>query len=177
MPRVPKNKQRRNPKAGWVRRQDLPKGSNGNALCRKCSKETPTRRHTFCSATCVHEWKLRSSAQYVRQCLKKRDKGVCGKCGLDTYALTRGLRQPLKGETADEWRDRVARTRIQHNIPEHRLTLWDADHVIPVAEGGGQCGLENYVTLCYWCHQSKTKEQAARRAEVRAKKKPKPKAA
>jgi 5-methylcytosine-specific restriction protein A len=30
--------------------------------------------------------------------------------------------------------------------------LWQADHIIAVAEGGGDCGLENIRTLCTWCH-------------------------
>ena len=35
--------------------------------------------------------------------------------------------------------------------------LWDADHIIPVKEGGGQCGLENIRTLCFVCHKEVTK--------------------
>lgn len=46
----------------------------------------------------------------------------------------------------------------------HRKTAWDADHIIPVVEGGGQCGLENYRTLCHICHKKATKALAARRA-------------
>ena len=32
-----------------------------------------------------------------------------------------------------------------------RKSLWDADHVVPVAEGGGQCDLSNMRTLCLRC--------------------------
>lgn len=48
-----------------------------------------------------------------------------------------------------------------------RSTAWDADHIIPVVEGGGMCGLENYRTLCHPCHKQITKELAARRAQQR----------
>lgn len=44
---------------------------------------------------------------------------------------------------------------------------WQADHIIPVCEGGGQCGLENYRTLCTPCHKQETRELAARRAAAR----------
>lgn len=44
---------------------------------------------------------------------------------------------------------------------------WEADHIVPVAEGGGQCGLENYRTLCLVCHRRETAELARRRAEAR----------
>lgn len=48
-----------------------------------------------------------------------------------------------------------------------RTTAWDADHIVPVVEGGGLCGLENYRTLCHPCHKRVTAELAARRAEQR----------
>jgi 5-methylcytosine-specific restriction enzyme A len=34
----------------------------------------------------------------------------------------------------------------------HDISPWQADHIIPVAEGGGECGLENLRTLCRPCH-------------------------
>lgn len=37
-----------------------------------------------------------------------------------------------------------------------RVSLWDADHILPVIEGGGCCGLSNYQTLCLRCHTAKT---------------------
>lgn len=44
---------------------------------------------------------------------------------------------------------------------------WDADHIKPVVEGGGLCGLENYRTLCVPCHKKESAALAARRAEKR----------
>ncbi|MDE1154383.1 MAG: HNH endonuclease signature motif containing protein [Acidobacteriaceae bacterium] len=46
-----------------------------------------------------------------------------------------------------------------------RKTLWDADHILPVAEGGGECDLQNLRTLCLPCHQEAT---AALRLRLRA---------
>jgi 5-methylcytosine-specific restriction endonuclease McrA len=43
-----------------------------------------------------------------------------------------------------------------------RKSLWDADHVVPVAEGGGQCDLSNMRTLCLLCHRTATAELRAR---------------
>jgi hypothetical protein len=48
----------------------------------------------------------------------------------------------------------------------HR-TLWEADHIVPVVEGGGACGLENYRTLCRPCHVAVTGQLAKRRARGR----------
>ena len=36
---------------------------------------------------------------------------------------------------------------------------WEADHIIPVALGGGACDISNYQTLCKSCHKDKTKYQ------------------
>jgi 5-methylcytosine-specific restriction protein A len=46
-------------------------------------------------------------------------------------------------------------------------SLWQADHVVPVVEGGGGCGLENLRTLCTPCHKKATAALAARRAHTR----------
>jgi len=46
---------------------------------------------------------------------------------------------------------------------------WDADHIQPVVEGGGGCGLDNYRTLCVPCHKAETAELARRRAKARQK--------
>jgi hypothetical protein len=43
-----------------------------------------------------------------------------------------------------------------------RRSLWDADHILPVAEGGGQCDLDNIRTLCLLCHREATAQLRAR---------------
>lgn len=45
-----------------------------------------------------------------------------------------------------------------------RSSGWDADHIVPVVEGGADGGLDNYRTLCHPCHKRVTAELAARRA-------------
>jgi 5-methylcytosine-specific restriction protein A len=47
----------------------------------------------------------------------------------------------------------------------NRKTAWDADHIVPVVEGGGECDLDNFRTLCLKCHKEQTKLLAARRAK------------
>jgi hypothetical protein len=42
--------------------------------------------------------------------------------------------------------------------------LWEADHIIPVAEGGGACGLDGYRLLCIGCHKAATKKLMRRLA-------------
>jgi len=44
---------------------------------------------------------------------------------------------------------------------------WQADHIVPVCEGGGECGLDGLRTLCRKCHNRETAALAARRAAKR----------
>jgi 5-methylcytosine-specific restriction endonuclease McrA len=106
----------------------------GKPICRWCRGAVVYPRRTFCSDACVHEWRIRSSPEYVREQVKKRDKGVCRLCGVNVVTSRR---------------------------------KWEADHIIPVADGGGECGLENYRLLCRPCHLRITLDWRASRARVK----------
>ncbi|MDE3195646.1 MAG: HNH endonuclease [Acidobacteriota bacterium] len=127
----------------------IERGASGRPLCRWCRTEVGKGRRTFCSDACVHEWKLRTDPGYLREKVFERDKGVCLQCGVNTMAL-RGEMRKL---------DYAARRRFlkEWGLREgSRKSLWDADHVVPVAEGGGQCDLSNMRTLCLRCHREAT---------------------
>jgi 5-methylcytosine-specific restriction enzyme A len=111
----------------------------------------PKGRFTFCSDACVHEWKLRTDPGYLRAQVFERDKGVCARCGLDTEAMRRDKRKL----------DYRARKHFEKDWGLRRH-LWDADHIVPVAEGGGECNLSNMRTLCLKCHREATAQLRAR---------------
>jgi 5-methylcytosine-specific restriction protein A len=150
---------RTNPNAGRVDPRTLPAGANGRALCRRCQQEVPKGRRTFCSDEHAHEWRLRSSTSYLRWHVFKRDKGVCRKCGADTQ----------------KWRKEASRLPYAErhvflqsiDMPPDRVTYWDADHILPVVQGGDECGLDGIQTLCVPCHKSKTAALARERADAR----------
>lgn len=48
-----------------------------------------------------------------------------------------------------------------------RSHWWEADHIVPVVEGGGECGLDGLRTLCVPCHRDVTAALNRRRAEAR----------
>ena len=146
---------------GWVDRKSIPRGPNGRGLCRWCSLEVPRGRYTFCSEFCVHEWKLRSQPAYLREQVLRRDRGICAGCGLDTLAAERRLR-------ASGGIRRQALLAYWGLKRRSRKSLWDADHILPVAEGGGQCDLANIRTLCLRCHRSATLALRARRSRQAA---------
>jgi 5-methylcytosine-specific restriction protein A len=126
--------------------------------CRWCGGEVPNGRYTFCGEACVREWKLRTDAGYLRTQVFARDHGVCAVCGLDTEALRKGKRTL----------DYNARKRFEKEWGA-RHNLWDADHIVPVAEGGGECDLSNMRTLCLKCHRQATAELRRRLSAERAK--------
>ena len=47
------------------------------------------------------------------------------------------------------------------------------EHRLAVVDGGGECGLDNLITLCVPCHKESTRALAARRAADRKAAKPK----
>lgn len=131
---------RLNPARGFCNPAALPKGPNGRNLCRKCSTECQRSRQTFCGPACVDAWRITTSPGYVRRLIWARDHGQCALC--PTACTMRSV---------GRW-----------SIP------WDADHIVPVVEGGGECGLDNYRTLCRPCHVVVTRALRARLAAKKA---------
>lgn len=164
------------------------RGTNGRRCCRFCGGDVQPPRRTFCSDACVDEWCCRSSASGARRAVAKRDKGVCSACGLDTLALERRcerLQRWIRRSEAptDRCRRREDRAKLvlvwlgkRYGRRIHRFVLrhlspwgqgghlWEADHIQPVVEGGGRCGLDNLRTLCLDCHAAETAQLAARLA-------------
>jgi 5-methylcytosine-specific restriction protein A len=129
-------------------RKTKERGPHGRGICRWCHQEVPLRRRTFCDDFCVHEWKLRTDPAYLRQQVLSRDRGICSVCGLDTLEFYRRLQMvPARKRKA---------LSCQLGMHPKRRSFWDADHILPVAEGGGECDLSNLRTLCLWCHQEHT---------------------
>ena len=114
---------------------------------------------------------------YVRTKLFERDKGVCALCGLNCVALVKEL-EALDPSCDYRWKrywsaQQLYEQEIRENsklivrlkelcIPIYRYRgrrrygIWDADHIQAVVEGGGECGLDNYRTLCCRCHKGET---------------------
>lgn len=167
--------------AGFCDESKLEKGPEGRNLCRWCRKEVPKGRRTFCGPQCIHEWKIRTNPGYVRDEIFARDLGVCAACRIDTDALAKRIKQlshvfhygpaDKRIQAMADWETlKIEKpwTLGKRSIYSGRLpSLWQADHIVPVCEGGGECGLEGYRTLCTPCHAKETKALAARRAAAK----------
>lgn len=148
---------------------------SGKKLCRKCGKDLPKGRRAWCSDECSTEALIVCYPSFARHYVERRDKGVCACCGRDTERLKRRvyriyswLKAYGRYRDAEKW----LRTCREHGWPVspyhiYSRSWWDADHIVPVVEGGGGCGLDNYRTLCVPCHKKETKALAGRLAEAR----------
>ncbi|HEY8530979.1 MAG TPA: HNH endonuclease signature motif containing protein [Limnochorda sp.] len=124
----------------------------------------------------MHEWRLRSDPGYLRLHVWRRDRGVCARCGCDTKAIRQELeglldryREARAGPDREEALDRFLARARELGLPGWKLEvphLWEADHIIPVAEGGDS-SLENVRTLCWRCHRAVTADYARLRARRR----------
>lgn len=142
-------------------------GPNGERICYNCGGPLPKGRPYNCSANCSEEWRAKTSPSYLRVVIHERDHGVCALCGLDTDALKNEYAGWLEAnKRGPEWNTKKDEWLKAHGIPWGRAygDWWDADHITPVIEGGGECGLENYRTLCIPCHQKVTRELRGRMA-------------
>lgn len=134
----------------------------------------------WCSRECFEDVALRCGLIKAKALVYERDLGICAMCGADAGTATRVLERIRQVDRWDfrvsysENHERTANARAAAflildawGVSEETRSLWDADHIVPVVEGGGGCGLLNYRTLCVTCHRGETTLLAARRAERR----------
>lgn len=149
------------------------RGPHGYRLCRFCGTEVQPPRKTFCSELCIFEWKIRSSTSFARDHIYERDLGKCALCQVDTRYQKIKIEDMLKhvqgNEKHPDYQNLIRSLRL--TAKEAKRSLWQADHIVPVAYGGGACGLEGFQSLCVMCHKHKSGRQMTDKAE--SKKRPK----
>lgn len=151
--------------------------------CRQCEKPLAGRRRAYCSEECRVVWLVPRVWNVAVNEVWKRDNGICAACGRDAKAIY----EKFLSIKARAWSsDRAVREKAEverrvlieelnaagfHLYSYTSLPTWgelyQVDHITPVAEGGGGCGLDNLQTLCTACHKAKTAEQATRAAARR----------
>ena len=110
---------------------------------------------------------MRLSPSYARAAVYARDRGICYHCRIDGGLLDRILRWVRTDEIEGEETALIALEAVGFGRRKRLLSTWQMDHRHAVAEGGADCGLGNYRTLCLNCHTRVTRElhqrlQAAR---------------
>ena len=135
----------------------LEKTEDGLTCCRWCNKGVLPPRRTLCSESCAHEIRLRSNHRYLKRCVYKRDKGICALCNIDTKIIAKQIISTVDPELKNKiLKDNGVSLKRKVFKRKYGGGIWDADHIIPVKDGGGQCGLDNIRTLCITCHKKVT---------------------
>ena len=63
------------------------KNADGVTVCScGCGRIPLPPRKTWFSRQCVNQWREKNDPSYIRQQLKRRDKGICATCGCDSEA-------------------------------------------------------------------------------------------
>lgn len=152
----------------YVKSSHQPRTPDGQKLCKVCANVMPKGRRGYCSDEC---WE-RNTPAIMRQKVWQRDVGRCARCGIQCDASLAVLHWLGKIMACDD-----RSLELMHELREHIREItpeipWQADHFLPVVEGGGLCGLEGYQTLCVPCHKKDTADLAKARAEERRNRKP-----
>jgi hypothetical protein len=94
-----------------------------------------------------------------------RDGGICILCGIDCDLL----RAWLSHYRRIDWNLFKAASAVltAAGFDLHLFKLWQADHIVPVSEGGPTT-MENGRILCHPCHKRVTKEMHQRRKAARS---------
>lgn len=150
------------------------KDAEGRYLCRTCGVVLDGRKTSFCSQACRDDALIRCWPSEARRQVKARDKEVCAGCGLDCAAAKKIIQTAGRecwGQGV-RWNGQIGRISgyeavWQFLATKPRSHLWEANHIVPVVEGSGGCGLDNLETLCIWCHRDHTAELRRRMAMAR----------
>jgi 5-methylcytosine-specific restriction protein A len=155
----------------------------GGYLCRLCKAPCADDSRHWCSVKCLEHYLLLSSGDYVRAKLFERDRGICAECGVDGERMNQALAalkddllhpllmsiHPMIVATlrSEGWTNVRQRGRGSYADCVEFTSCWEADHITAVSEGGGQCALSNFRTLCFVCHKKQSAKQAGTRAAKR----------
>ena len=104
--------------------------AHGHPICKVCANPLSGRKRSYCSTLCFEI----NTPSVMALRVWERDHGVCAICGM----------------SPEKFAEKFAEiTRYWLRQPAYQ---WEADHILPVAEGGGMCGLDGMRTLCKKCH-------------------------
>lgn len=132
-------------------------------------REVDPRAHP--EPNCLAEY-YREYPKDFRTAVFARDTGVCASCGLDVPKAeeeAHAARGAAFTEHYERWRGQPwseEQSREYRAITSKPIPNWHADHVVPLADGGGHL-MANAQTLCDACHMAKTAQENRDRAQAR----------
>ena len=156
---------------------DGKRGENGERLCAWCGEPLSGRKIRWCGKSeCIESFRIaKGDMSIISPLIWKRDKGICQICGRD-IGLIKEVWSVLSGQVYSV--EINVHTEVNFRLQDWSLgykeiielfkatgfqrggqsQFWDCDHIVPVCEGGGCKGLENYRLLCVSCHKGETRK-------------------
>lgn len=132
----------------------------GARLCRWCHGPIEGQG-VYCGQACRDAFLIRRSPIYAARRYREMNGSRCVGCGADEQKCLLRYQQALS---------LLAGTSAEGLLLP--FEPWQMDHIRPVADGGGECGLENYRLLCPECHKGVTlkflQDRRARRKSASA---------
>ena len=140
-------------------------------VCALCGVDTIERARSVRGHRELFRWLARREAERLH------DTGelpvYCGNTRIQKERQERYIELGLHSSWSDvqswttHWTNEEIIARFGRDVESSQCHTWEADHIIPVIEGGGGCGPEGYRTLCLGCHRQETALLAGRRAAAR----------
>lgn len=123
--------------------------------CAFCSNALPPGRRRWCSDQCATNasrlfYIRKGESGFVRRAIQVRDAGLCRDCG--TFCQLFETRYWTDDHSLCPLDVRGFRQQLYHIA----VKPWQAHHIVAIAEGGGGCDLDGYITLCTSCHGKHT---------------------
>lgn len=171
---------------GWERWPAHKDPLTGQWLCRWCHAPLEGKQTSWCSDGCRVQVARHCDWDSARRILEQRSKGVCARCGFDTEALSAAIwayqrihHDAMIGGPGISKHDRNERYQLTKHWPTTTdlcraigkrasrwpCALWDANHILALAEGGSLCDQDNLECLCLLCHWEHTRALAGRLAK------------
>ncbi len=149
--------------------------------CAQCGIEAEKIRQAFRGVGCPHLFEFDDPDGYVGEYLRAQRVaaalGVPIRNGSHEFRGNEFLRSVIdqthwaEQEIRAQWHEWGLNAADDLPFEKRDSSWWEADHIVPVIEGGGGCGPEGYRTLCLRCHRLETAALAARLAQSRRLKK------
>ncbi|EAN79681.1 SNF2 DNA repair protein, putative [Trypanosoma equiperdum] len=121
----------------------------------------------FCSGACRGVFFIKRSSSAARRGVQEVDKGICSVCQVDCELLYSLAVAATSRSEREDILDRLHPQLRQHPVLFNRIvehptpgSIWNADHILAVSQGGGSSDLDNLQTLCVACHADKTVSEA-----------------
>lgn len=132
---------------------DLPKREKG--FCRWCGNKCEGRRTRWCSDDCVESFDMLFNWNRIRSEVLNRDNHTCQLCGSKADNIRKST--ILENEKHFKYFSSKSGRSFEYWLGRSVHRSWlEVDHIVPVVEGGGCCGLDNLRTVCFICHRKET---------------------